>query len=1121
MNAVAEDVRRDARLGAEEKRGEPVDVCLRLAKAKHPKYAVRIAGCLKELVARDADPAGTRIGPLVDALAAIASISADCELRVLQVLPLLQTDRLQGQVLHDALSIAIPYCARSPIATASLQQLLVVLLDSERDDVAVVADDLFAAIAGREGQFIDFTALKPLAVLELVEGVLDCALVRDHIDVPVLTATYETTRDLDVAQRLARIIAKLLGKHDSLLRSWLALLEDTSDIKHDMILEALSRSMAAIGEPEEVLQAMSRYEASLPGLGSWSYPGADETLVSPDGLDVLSQKSSTGIGDAARPSRPLLSGTPHDSTPLYRYVLVFEIVVKAAERPAKGLLLLLSALLSSSLTLPFERRLLAAYKTATHKLDDVQRNQYLKRIGRSAVATALEGRSGPTGRSLACLECFLELVTELRDRLDKAAWSIVFAILSSADAVLRGSALNLMAVAEDRSDTPARAARLREQIWHALEADSLSDAQFLDFLDALCSAEPTTPMSPGAASTSANPDFRARALQVVLKAQLSRFARQVDARTIVSETLPGQQELLRHFILDLVQTQLEQRDQVLMMLQSLYAGRSRTTATVIETIGHDLTEREWAIVLDAVVDTDDVRGTYGCLQLILNDFVSTMPDFAFARLTAMCSALVRQADLNVALGSTTLLQTLLESAAARNVDGAFWDVYSDELMRNCKESSGDVRDASIRSLFVSLESLDNARTRSLTELIGRELLQPGLPPSTAKLLLSSCGAAVGAGELLDRFLSFLATELLSLDSTVVLAGLEQVKQLTRKGHAEALWSGCNAAFRRMLSEEHAALQKLGQQAVSKLVDCLTAMPSEERFELVADAVTYSKSDDYLLDREHLSEVQRAALPVLQQAPDAIVSNLICCCVEHSGHYTEVRQRAGWNGEPTYIAIVGKLLRVDRPSIARIVAHRYGPWRRAVTMTVEDDDVPFDLAVDVMTSLCESKPGNDEEFTLQALNRLQARVLPEIARHDRVCEYVTSLEHGSRFALEAPYPDQILREWCWLELLQMSSDTTFPLALEATRRRARDIFDRFGAVSGHAPMAEHDLHELRTLLHHLADPNADARPIVRDVYEDCVRGLVRCVGESASNTSVSSKALADDLETVLLAAHRYL
>ncbi|BFZ58428.1 Endocytosis and vacuole integrity protein [Savitreella phatthalungensis] len=1287
-DTLVQDVGADKKLPAAVRSlTDPIDAALAVADVKSAKHAPKALATFHRALSDGRytlTDAQSKLLP--DALSSLAGMSQECELKVLQLYPLLATSlapKLHGTFLQDTVAMVIPFCSKpgisGSIATAGLQQLLVVLCDRDRPgsasttadagsdddnssaDLLQLIDDLFEALDGKPCSFVEFAQLRPVAVLELLEALVDSKLVAAHptaMNLPVLTSVFErsTIAQWEQAVRLARLCGKLLPRHaSSLLPAWLAIAHDSSTPKHELALEALLGALPAIEHTHwpHIVQALLTYEAEIPGVGTYSYAqqGRGEEVVSVDGTEVFSRELPGGLGSWLSLTKPLLSTihTPPSNLQLYRYLLVFRLVCKLCNSPSacwRDLLILISAFLSSSISRELEGELFTAVATAVRELDSSSgRMTYMRRIGRSAVSSSLTDGGRPTSRSLAFFELFTTIVHDLQDSFDAATWVVILQIFAQADALFRASISSrarssngppsiMSGILGDVPPSPVEPQRDSFRQAQAIDdffsgTKRMPNDAFLVFINALCSFDSSSPLSPKTPSTPhfsppgspvslhrrqssrtsislpTTSDFDLRSLAIVTQANLERFSKDNASWTALSSHLKAAclqekdaaAEILAKAILDLLQAyQVTDRPALinnLTALESFSELLAETTLSVISSTGHELTADEWRSVLSALSRCDEsaIRPVYSAVQLICNDFVSDLPAFALADVCRLCSTLVRQPDLNIALTASNLTGGVLVSAGHRGSEAltTLWPVYSEIVLLHCQDPRPEVRDPAIQNLFLDLDRLPAAMTTDLKRLINEHLLEnqpPGVSASTARLLLTCSSRAVADqddGILLGGLVGFLTQQLLSIDSEVVAVAAQQtVSLLSSRQGAEnigaTLWPQWRTSVLTCLSPQHAALQRLPQSVVAAFAGALVKYhglgvgPDQHHLELARLALLYDRSSDYLLDFDYPSETQKAVLQLISAIEPFPVGVLGAALEEaltrDASLYPEVRSRqsaAGWSGTPTFIAFADRVLILAgeraadltrmRGALRVMVDTRAGAsaslswkprmpaganagtgasltlWKRASTMMQESGDLG--LAIDALSALFISKPSNDEEFILQALNRLQATALPrlEAAAPEQQSRYVAALIAGSNFVDDegTPFTDQILREWCWLELLRLSSRDGMPSGLlDGACDRAHHVVNTYITASplrGNAPLQDHALHELRALLQHLADTSIDHpahKMLLKRVFEGCVEGLVHATAHAPEHPGSQALAgLSKDFKRVVLRAGQLL
>ncbi|CCG84085.1 unnamed protein product [Taphrina deformans PYCC 5710] len=183
-------------------------------------------------------------------------------------------------------------------------------------------------------------------------------------------------------------------------------------------------------------------------------------------------------------------------------------------------------------------------------------------------------------------------------------------------------------------------------------------------------------------------------------------------------------------------------------------------------------------------------------------------------------------------------------------------------------------------------------------------------------------------------------------------------------------------------------------------------------------------------------------------------------------------------------------------------------------------------------LMKSHEDQSEEFVLGALNQFRDIIFPAVGSQssDLIDKYVESIYRGSWFyeqteviepstAASSYYGDQIIREWCFLDLFKLSISSTGAEAgdgeAEGTHlsrsqeewdrcaqaavpyaiQRAQNILHRYinnARLRGHAPLPRIEYAELLLLLDHLGDDtitHPNQRKLLKNVYVLVVEALL--------------------------------
>lgn len=182
-------------------------------------------------------------------------------------------------------------------------------------------------------------------------------------------------------------------------------------------------------------------------------------------------------------------------------------------------------------------------------------------------------------------------------------------------------------------------------------------------------------------------------------------------------------------------------------------------------------------------------------------------------------------------------------------------------------------------------------------------------------------------------------------------------------------------------------------------------------------------------------------------------------------------------------------------------------------------------------LMQPHPGQSEEFTLAMLNSFRSVLIPSLALQPEalVLQYLEHLYRGSWFYSDADqveastkiihyYNDQIIREWCLLELFKTSiltnpvttgstahaNDDTITqtkikasaaLASQFAIKRSQNILLRYvnnASLRAHAPLPRIEYSELLLLLEHLSDATIEhenQRALLKSVYKGIVESLL--------------------------------
>jgi hypothetical protein len=371
---------------------------------------------------------------------------------------------------------------------------------------------------------------------------------------------------------------------------------------------------------------------------------------------------------------------------------------------------------------------------------------------------------------------------------------------------------------------------------------------------------------------------------------------------------------------------------------------------------------------------------------------------------------------------------------------------------------------------------------------------------------------------------------------------------------------------------------------------LDADPALDRVAGILNAaLSYYASPSYLLDIDHAAPLQKSILAtweiMLERLPDRRISLLAQMTASMPLLVLTPEERAAfqirrpssassWDGIPTYVACTKRLLQLFRryydkaqdenyacmilclQQLNRHIACRFeAVSTREASVRHPVWQTSLELAFKLLEQASESMPSvvwkqattlaghlfepsdyQSEEYVLTALNRLHGLFVPRIGDTDEahIEQYCAALTRGSFFEKETDgvlvtYKDGVLREWCLLELLRMSTlcsadgperalDACGRVATRFAVQRGEALLDGLVAafpIAGHAPIKETDMHALTIFLQHLADPEvvSQERPRVRELCRACWPGLLRCLVRCTQCDS--PKGLVENLEEALL------
>ncbi|ORY78203.1 hypothetical protein BCR37DRAFT_394703 [Protomyces lactucae-debilis] len=356
------------------------------------------------------------------------------------------------------------------------------------------------------------------------------------------------------------------------------------------------------------------------------------------------------------------------------------------------------------------------------------------------------------------------------------------------------------------------------------------------------------------------------------------------------------------------------------------------------------------------------------------------------------------------------------------------------------------------------------------------------------------------------------------------------------------------------------------------------------------ALAYQGSPSYLLDIDHVTALQKSILAtweiLLERLPEKrpmLLSSMTesmgfsVMSPEARASYTLRRPStaSSWDGVPTFVAFSIQLLqlferyyhssqdeewgcmiaclaqlnkyigcRFEAASVKDAARHHI-VWQNALELAFKLLEAPHTQPMtqaawaESTTLACHlfaPSENQSEEYVLTALNRLHARLVPAIGEIGErpLQRYCNALFEGSFFEHSVDgtlvaHKDGLLREWCLLELLRMSTlgtadgthaglEVCGETAMAYTVQRSTGLLESLMAAfptSGHAPIKEPDMHALTILLQHLADPEvvSQARPRVRELCRASWPGLVKCLSRCAR--SEAPKGLAESIEAALL------
>lgn len=443
------------------------------------------------------------------------------------------------------------------IANATLQQIMVSLFEkppeSREADVTRIFADLCASYRGQQTGYISFIPMNKNAILEVLESIFasDKSLFDKHPSLlkadilPILTDTIDDSRaSFPTFTRVMRIASHLVPLSMDLLETLLQTLTGVEQWKQAQILETLkscSSSVSAVAA-SQIITALSFFEDVLPGLGSYGTCTAPQTTdeqITSDGVvytDTNELTNQDGLGIWCSPPRQLISLLNANQVPTidsqYVTFLVAQLLIETSTKALdawQGLLLMLSAFLSSNISLSLERDLLHTYLRVTVALDMADqkrpRDAFIRRIGRIAVSTSMVSVSrkpgsveqidtstrDPSHRTFACLESFISIVEEVCQRLDDNAWRQIIEILTAGNILFSyegqrrqsHSGSLISGVMHDERKTTrlpqftaemSRISSRVELLWR--NSKELSSASFTALITSLCSPQMETPGSP-------------------------------------------------------------------------------------------------------------------------------------------------------------------------------------------------------------------------------------------------------------------------------------------------------------------------------------------------------------------------------------------------------------------------------------------------------------------------------------------------------------------------------------------------------------------------------------------------------------------------------------------------
>ena len=1051
------DIQADKRIPSAFKQLDPFDAIVAVAKTRNAKHAQAILNDLAKVL-HDVD----KERDVVLSLRELSTLP-DAQLRVLQLLP-----QLFRRIPSDdnlAICLEIPVRLSSNIASATLQQLLVELFDNTPTTreavVSRIFEDLCATYDGRQTGFVDFPGLKKGLLLEIVESILasGSSLLKAHPSLldANLVPSLLTNDVFSIQVRKMRVIALLLPGRLSLLESL-----DFDDV---LVLEAIESARL----PESMLLPIAtrilEFEDQIPALGTYSICTAPvrNDQVSVDGL-VL-ESTQEGLGEWCQPKRLLsqlsLSEAP-SYNPNYKMLLILQIVLKLSRRPstiARELLTLQSAFLSSSLSVHLEELLFEAMSQTIIALES--RSVFLRRLGRMATSS-----SNVNHRSLSAMSTFVRTIKVIQSQFDVDTWTQVLEVLQSAETILA-----------QKSVVSPEVSKVSTEIDEFFDINACS-------IEALCR---TT--------------YGMNKLKLMIPQGVSRIddvALFDHLSNAIAEGHVEAAEAVQLFIEQAIHD--DPSDRIIRAIGILQGEKMQviqlqTLLTVLEVIGHDLTSG-WHMILQLVHDAVDVRLGFTCLQLICNNYLSSMKDETMLLIDTIARFSL-QSNLQISLSAIAQFWIVLDSLPD---DREIWLRFMRCLVDIAKDERAEIRSSAVQICFRTIERTeqDSELWSSAVNIVLKELhLLARSSPEFVKAI------TIGTSRVIQNEMPLELWETLFMHFDWALThsqnaptALLEIKDIL-DGVTIDIWDCAWSAM------ERGPVKDLSQESIAIYVDILHLLYVKRRHEIIPLLDICLKYPTYYPDIDNLSIVQKAVIACLSDLQEFDV-------VSRTAHWLALPLSPG---KSTFVAftyamiefvhgrggveVVTALNQLIEVRYSKIGTKRYDVWQTATEEVLSIASRALsDIWPELITTakLLMTPHKQSEEFVQTSLNTLRSIIIPIPEEH--CTAYAQYLYDGSLFYDETVHPDLIIREWCLLELLRLciSESPIADAVLPHTIKRTTTVVSQFISSSEtrlHAPLKPHLMQELEIVLDHLGDDiqHANQRVLLRECYTMIVDALL--------------------------------